>query len=626
MSAFRPSLKLMLALLVLLTVLGTATLVHLPWFFTARASIGDTVTALNAQIVDRTTHELQANLANAEAALDALRTILFQRVISVDDVAKREFLFLAYLQSHPSISWVKFGWPDGNFFGAHKYETDYVQMVESEYRGDGQPARRRIDHYSVADGDIWFERREFLDFPFHAPDEPWYRAAMSDTRSEWSEVHTLPVSGKPGISLATRLTFPDRFVGVLSVSIALEELAEFLRDLTVGETGSVFIIDAAERLIAGRDQVGTAAIGDERQPPRLPPFARSAQAYVEVAAAALESQRMGSVDVNRYTQMVQRGADGEQDYFVTFAPLGYFDWVVVTVIPESDFLAGMERNQRRLLAILAAFIGAMLVLSIWLSRALLAQPLGHIVARMRRIEDFDLGVEAPLPTRIREIRQMADALERTARGLSAFQRYLPIQLVRTLISRGIESSPQARTATILFTDIEGFTTLGERLSPEQLVRLLNEYFTVVTPAIDHHGGVITQIQGDAILAVYNVPTDLPDHAAAAVRTALELQAALATHDFSGDHRLRSRVGINTGDVIAGSVGSPERVNYTVHGDAVNIAARLEALNKEHGTRILVSESTAAALPAGEFRLRAIGTTPIRGKQTGIDVYEVLAAQ
>jgi len=335
---------------------------------------------------------------------------------------------------------------------------------------------------------------------------------------------------------------------------------------------------------------------------------------------------MGSVDVSRYTQLVQPGPNGQRDYFVTFAPLGYFDWVVVTVVPESDFLAGIERNQRRLLLILAGFIVAMLVLAMWLSRSLVARPLGAIVARMRRIEDFDLGAGEPLQTRVREIRQMADALERTARGLAAFQRYLPTQLVRTLISSGMESNPQSRTATILFTDIEGFTTLGERLTPEQLVRVLNEYFTVVTPAIDRNGGVITQIQGDAILAVYNVPTDLPDHAAAAVRTALETQAALAAHRFSDGLAIRSRVGVNTGEVVAGSVGSPERVNYTVHGDAVNTAARLEALNKEHGTSILVSESTVALLPEDAFRLRAIGATPIRGRREDIGVYEVLPAE
>ena len=620
----RLGLKSVLTLLVLATVLGTATVVHLPWFFTARASVNDTVSALNAQIVERTTNRLNNNLADAEAALAALRTILFQRVLAMSDVARREFLFLAYLQSHPSMSWVSFGWPNGDFFGAHKVEDDYIQMVESTWNAADSVARRRIDHYTVGDGDIWFQRREFHDVPFFAPREPWYQAAMSDVAGEWSEVHSLPVDGAPGISLATRLTFADGFVGVISVSIALERLAEFLRTLSIGESGTVFIVDRHERLIAARDQVGSAVVTEEGMAPRLPEFSRSAQAYADVAAAAMTAQGLRLADITEGHRFVQTRPGTDTDYFVTFAPLGYFDWVVVTVVPASDFLAGIEDNQRHLAWLLGGFIAATLLLAMLLARLAVARPLADIVRRMGRIEEFDLGADAPLRTRIRELEQMAEALDRMARGLAAFRRYLPATLVRTLISQGIETHPQSRTATILFTDIEGFTGIGERMSPEDLVALLNEYFTVVTPAIDRHGGVITQIQGDAILAVYNVPTDDPEHATAAVRSALEIQALLGAHRFTGGKPLRARVGINTGAVVAGSVGSPERVNYTVHGDAVNVAARLEALNKDYGTRILVSQSTVDRLQRGEFRLRAIGEAPIRGKQQSIAVYEVMA--
>ena len=156
------------------------------------------------------------------------------------------------------------------------------------------------------------------------------------------------------------------------------------------------------------------------------------------------------------------------------------------------------------------------------------------------------------------------------------------------------------------------------------MQLLNEYFTVVTPAIDRHGAVITQIQGDAILAVYNIPTDDPEHAAHAVRSALEIQRVLSAHSFTGGQPVRTRIGINTGPVVAGSVGSPERVNYTVHGDAVNTAARLESLNKDYGTRILVARSTVDMLPKGLFSLRAVGETAIRGKHAALGVYEVMS--
>ena len=620
MRSYRFSLRTIVSALVLVTVAGTAWMVHLPWHYTSMRNVHDTVEALNLQIVDRVTGEVRGNLETAVAALLALRTTLFQRVVAVDDPAKREFLFLAYLQSHPSISWVSFSWPNGDFFGAHKVSDDDVQMVESTWDAERRGAERRIDHYAAEDGDIWFERREFLPSKLYAPEQPWYQAAMSDTEGEWSGLHTLPVSGKPGISLATRLTFPDGFVGVLSVSIALERLSQFLQGLRVDHSGTVFIIDRQSRLIASRDGSAMPPVVEEGTAPRLMTLDDTSSTWVALVQAALESADLAPDRIDATVQVdVQLEDEG---YFVTLAPLGYFDWLVVTIIPERDFLAGIADNTRRLLLTTGAFIIAMVVVVILISRVVVVRPLMSITRQIRRIEDFDLGDSEPLRTHIREIEIMSGAVGRMTRGLAAFQRYLPTALVRTLLSEGIEGRPQSRTATILFTDIEDFTGIGERMSPEALVQLLNEYFTVVTRPIDRHHGVITQIQGDAILAVYNVPTDDAEHAANAVRTALELQRALASRTFAGGVRVRTRVGVNTGPVVSGSVGSPERVNYTVHGDAVNVAARLEQLNKDYGTRILVSQSTVDLLPVGEFRLRRMGETPIRGKQTSITLYTV----
>ena len=176
-------------------------------------------------------------------------------------------------------------------------------------------------------------------------------------------------------------------------------------------------------------------------------------------------------------------------------------------------------------------------------------------------------------------------------------------------------------ATILFTDLEGFTTLSEKLSPRALINVLNAYFTVVSAPILRHGGVINQFQGDAILATFNMPEALPKHASNAVRCAIEMQNLLQQHRF-GDGpgiQLRSRVGINTGEVVGGLVGAGDRLGYTVHGDQVNLAARLEQLNKEHGTRIIVSERT-ADLAREDFEFRRIGTTSVRGRSAMVDVY------
>lgn len=248
------------------------------------------------------------------------------------------------------------------------------------------------------------------------------------------------------------------------------------------------------------------------------------------------------------------------------------------------------------------------------------RPVRTLVESARKIEKGDFQHQIAIAQQD-EIGRLADAFNQMMRGLAAFQRYLPLQLVRTLIAKGIESKPESRLATILFTDIEDFTSLVEQLPPERTVTLLNEYFSAVTRPIEKYGGVITQFQGDAILAVFNVPTADPDHAANAVRAALEIHQIVNARTFAGNIIVRNRVGINTGEVVAGSVGSENRVNYTVHGDAVNLAARLEVLNKAHGTRVLISEAS-VSLIGDEFPREKIGSIEIRGKRETVTVYKL----
>jgi adenylate cyclase len=186
--------------------------------------------------------------------------------------------------------------------------------------------------------------------------------------------------------------------------------------------------------------------------------------------------------------------------------------------------------------------------------------------------------------------------------------------------RGLRAGEgEVREATVLFTDIEGFSTLAEKVSPERLVMLLNEYFEAISGAVERHGGVITQFQGDAMLITFNTVRDDPDHAAKAVRTALEIQELTRERLFGGAVRMRTRCGINTGRIVAGAVGSAERLLYTVHGDEVNIAARLEQLNKKYGTYLLASESAVRAA-GGEFPFRLVDEIAVRGRAAPTRVY------
>ena len=208
----------------------------------------------------------------------------------------------------------------------------------------------------------------------------------------------------------------------------------------------------------------------------------------------------------------------------------------------------------------------------------------------------------------------------TARDLS---RFVPSEIVKQVQSAADEISAgqgELRQTTILFADLEGFTSLSERLSPTDLIKTLNEYFTAVVEPIERFGGAVTQFQGDAILASFNQPRPDDDHAANAIRAAVEIQRILDQQRFGEGLRLHSRVGINSGIVVGGLVGTRDRLGYTVHGDDVNLAARLEQLNKNYGTSILVSESTRNLAGAGSFPFRKIDEVQVRGRHSTTTIY------
>lgn len=211
-----------------------------------------------------------------------------------------------------------------------------------------------------------------------------------------------------------------------------------------------------------------------------------------------------------------------------------------------------------------------------------------------------------------------------ARDLS---RFVPEEVAHKVIHSeegATTGKGEVSECTILFTDIEGFTSISETVEPEQLIEALNRYFTLIAEPINRYGGVISQFQGDAVLATFNVPKPDADHAGNAIRAALDIQQALDGVEFGDGIPFNTRVGINTGRVVGGLVGSGDRVGYTVHGDNVNLTARLEQLNKDYGTRIIVSDRTLTQIPEGLFAFEPLGEVSVRGLNQPIKIYTVSA--
>ncbi|WP_421870058.1 adenylate/guanylate cyclase domain-containing protein [Motiliproteus sp.] len=215
---------------------------------------------------------------------------------------------------------------------------------------------------------------------------------------------------------------------------------------------------------------------------------------------------------------------------------------------------------------------------------------------------------------------------RMAEDLSHF---VPDQVLHGLSHS--DDAPQAGQASryqagILFIDIANFTTMSEKFTPEEVVSTLNDYFTEVGAIMERNGGTINQFQGDAILASFEQSHEGHNSSECAIKTALEIQQRLEQARF-GDQQLKlsSRIGINSGEVVGGMMGSQNRLIYTVHGDAVNLAARLEQHNKQIGSNILVSRDTRLACRDGMFEFSPEGEVKVKGRDAITQIYSVKPA-
>ena len=263
-------------------------------------------------------------------------------------------------------------------------------------------------------------------------------------------------------------------------------------------------------------------------------------------------------------------------------------------------------------------------LGLFVARAI-GRPIRALATASSVVEAGTFDQVPQLPrSRVWELDKAVSSFEDMVHGLEEREiirrtlgRYVPSSIAEQLIKDDGSLEAIEANATILFSDIVGFTTLTEQLGAVRIVEVLNAYFSRMTQIIEAEGGVIAQFHGDAILAIFNVPIEAPDHAERACRAAVKMRKSALSETFA-DQPISSRIGINTGSVIAGAVGAEGRLSYTVYGDAVNRAARVEVLNKDTKTTILITEAT--ALNVRSLALKLVGKLNVRGQSEPVTVY------
>jgi adenylate cyclase len=406
---------------------------------------------------------------------------------------------------------------------------------------------------------------------------------------------------------------PGHLVGVVRVGLLARTIDAVPRmgvdDVDPGGPERVLLCDPRGRLLARLDPSDAVApSGDDLRvvPTHVP---------AEIAAALAEPGRSDPVDV------------GGKRWLVTYRALAHTqDWWVGVLVPEDYYVRDLRALRDRFLVGLAAATGLLLLAGGYFLRQV-RRSLARVVDATTRMRRFDF---APLPSSaaLREVADVMEGVERAKTSMRALGKYVPVDLVRELYAanREPELGGDLVDLSLMFTDIEGFTGLAERLPPDALAEALGRYLEAMTAGVRSTDGTVDKFIGDAVMAFWNAPRRAHDHAARALRAALACskatRALYGSPAWAGLPPLVTRFGLHTARVMVGHFGAPERLSYTALGDGVNLAARLEGLCKHYGVMVLASEAIVKAGGDG-LSFRLVDRVAVKGKHESVRVYELL---
>jgi adenylate cyclase len=413
------------------------------------------------------------------------------------------------------------------------------------------------------------------------------------------------------------------FAGVLRVSLTADRL-DRLTAIRIGRARGpdphrIFLCDRDGRLIAPGGRLEETPNGLRVRADDVP--ADIARALAQPALAEPASEE---------APRLVRFAGGGTNYLLALRLLpSTQDWVIGILVPEEYYLGDLAAMRRRLLAA-ALVLMTLIVAAGGAALRAVGRSLGQIVAEAGEVRSFHFAA-ASRRSVFREVREVLESLERAKTALRALGKYVPVDLVRELYEDGREPrlGGELREVSVMFTDVKDFTAFAEALPPDELASVMGDYFEAMTRAVHGSRGIVDKYIGDAVMALWNAPTRAPDHPLLACRTALaclEAERGLqATPAWAGRPRIATRVGLHRDVVMVGHFGAPDRINYTAMGDGVNLASRLEGLNKHYGTSIIASEAV-VEVARDAFSFRLLDRVAVKGKAKGVRIYELLGSK
>ncbi|WP_341911435.1 adenylate/guanylate cyclase domain-containing protein [Ferrovibrio terrae] len=563
----------------------------------------------NDRILSRLIERTQLQLDPAARQVEALRQQLQTKHIGVNDVGRLTDYMIATLDALPQV--------------------DAIGLLRNDLvatRVQREPGGR----YDAMHGSI---------LTYHdtaARDEAVRRlygiANRKDEHAKpvsWGDLIWNPDIGQALINAHAPVVIDNVFVGETLAVVSLGTLSRLLETDSVDGEAVNFILHGDDAVLAHPTLLNhDYALSMAKPVPLLKdihdPVLRqiwSGRIDVKLARAMLGSEGAHIVE-----------ADGRQWIFVYRRLNTYGDrpWLIGRYFAFDQIETEINRLQ------VSAVVGAIsLILSLlvaWRLGYLIRRPLLAIGDAANRLRNLDFDTPPLERTRLRELDDAAQAINAANAALRWFGNYVPRKLVNRLVREGEDAvnTSKQRDVTVLFTDLVGFTAMSEQLSAQETADILNEHFALVTACIEAHGGIVDKFIGDAVMAVWGAIKRDENHAANACRAVEDICRALAADNarraMLGKAILRMRLGLHSGPVVVGNIGAPGRINYTVVGDTVNTAQRLEQLGHDHqlaGEQFIALVSAETVAAAGlDPKPPRIGDIPVKGRAGTVEIYRL----
>src|SRR5467141_653025 len=451
---------------------------------------------------------------------------------------------------------------------------------------------------------------------------PGYQSAKTTRTLAVTEPSINPDTGFPIISLRIPIFRGVEFLGCASANITVDVLSRFLAKHRASARSTTFVADRSNgKIIAFPDK----------------------QKGVRIENGVLKIATLTDIDDpdvrEAHRQRPRTGADrfvfqspiNGEDLIAAFAnfPGGFGQpWQVVTLTPIDDFVGTLKKTNRLMMVVI---IGLTMVelFFIYFASSRLSRPVENVSRQLQAIESLNFDTPAHPPSNIQEIARLESAASLLRTSLKSFSSFVPLDVVRQLIKSGIPLTlgVEPRFLTVFFSDLDNFSSHSETLAPDNLLIHISTYLEEVSSAISEEGGTVDKFIGDGVMAFWNAPVERPDHVlracAAALRAARRMERVNDVWEAEGRPRIHIRIGLNCAHVLVGNVGSSNRLSYTALGDGVNVAARLEGINKLFGTTICISDSIYDQVEA-DILARPIKRVQVKGRKTEFMIYELLA--